>query len=242
MSPQPGGNPIMQTSNPTLISSPCKVGGQDFEQEQLFRLDGRPFEIIATVCDPCGEARRQDPGAEITERKAAFRATLPKAFRDTDRTRIPAVLLQPVEDYCYGVQGLAMVGKSGSCKTRAMFLLLERLAASGKSCEWITSTDLAYFSADQFSDDPQGRHVAKDKLRRLRRAPVTFIDDVGKGKLTDRAEAELFDILDCRSREGLPTMWTSNSGGQDLLNMMSRDRGDALLRRMGKEFSKIIRV
>ena len=232
----------MQTSNPPLITSPCRKCGNPFEWEEMLKPDGSPFGVPVTVCGECEVTMQRDPAEQAAQRKAAFRATLPKAFRDTDRARIPVVLLQPAEDWRYGVQGLAMVGKSGSCKTRAMFLLLERLAASGKSCEWITSTDLAYLSADQFSDDPQGRHVAKDTLRRLRRAPVMFIDDVGKGKLTDRAEAELFDILDCRTREGLPTMWTSNSGGQDLLDMMSRDRGDALLRRMGKEFSKIIRV
>ena len=230
----------MQTSN--LVTSPCKLCGRSFEWEELFYPTGKPFGIPVTVCDECGESSQRDPALEAAERRAAFRATLPKIFQDTDRARLPAVLVQEIEDYRFGAIGLAFVGKSGAGKTRAMLQLLERLASSGKSVEWITSTDLAYLAGDQFSDDQQERHLAKDRLRRLRRAQVMFIDDIGKGKVTERVESELFDILDTRTREGLPTMWTSNAGGRDLLAMLSPDRGEALLRRIGKEFSTIIRL
>ena len=233
----------MQTSNPPLITSACGECGQPFEWEQLYFPDGRAFHLSQGICDPCSESHQQrDPDSETSTRRASFRATLPKAFRDTDRTRLPRSLVQAVEDYRFSSIGLGFVGASGAGKTRVMLLLLERLAASGKSCEWITSTDLAYLSADQFSDHPQDKHQAKETLRRLRRSQVMFIDDLGKSRMTDRVETELFDILDCRTREGLPTFWTSNSGGQDLLAMLSADRGEALLRRIGKEFSTIVRV
>jgi len=216
----------MQTSSPQLQTSPCKMCGRSFEWEQLVFPSGKPFDIPVTVCDPCSESQQRDPVAETTARRAAFRATLPKAFQETDRSRVPAVLVQAIEDYRFGAIGMGFVGASGKCKTRAMLLLLERLAASGKSCEWITSTDLAYLSADQFSDHPQDKHQAKETLRRLRRSQALFIDDVGKGKMTDRVESELFDIIDTRTRESLPTFWTSNSGGKDLLQMLSPDRVD----------------
>jgi len=121
-----------------------------------------------------------------------------------------------------------------------MLLLLERLAEQGKSVSWITSTDLAYQAADQFSNDPQEKHEAKDKLKTLRTASVAFIDDLGKGRLTDRLESELFDILDIRTREARPTLWTSNSSGRDLFSMFSPDRAEALMRRIGKDFTKVI--
>ncbi|MFZ0616291.1 MAG: ATP-binding protein [Chthoniobacterales bacterium] len=195
-----------------------------------------------TICDPCDKKRQVDPAEESRKRRAAFRAALPSAFRDTDRTRLPDVLVQEVEDYRFGAIGLAFVGKSGAGKTRAMLTLLERLAGEGRTVQWLTATDLSFMAGDQFSDDPQERHNAKETLRRVRRVDVVFLDDVGKGRMTDRAESELFDILDTRTREGRPTLWTSNSGGRDLLAMLSADRGDALLRRLGKEFSNVVRV
>lgn len=232
----------MQTSSPQLITSLCKLCGEPFQWEELILDNGRPFGMNPTVCDSCGEKLNVDPAEESRKRRAAFRAALPSAFRDTDRTRLPDALVQAVEDYSFGAIGLAFVGKSGAGKTRAMLTLLERLAGEGRTVQWLTATDLAFMAGDQFSDDPQERHNAKETLRRVRRVDVALLDDVGKGRMTDRAESELFDILDTRTREGRPTLWTSNSGGRDLLSMLSADRGDALLRRLGKEFSTVVRV
>ena len=233
----------MQTFESILRTSNCRICRSPIEWEQAVKPNGRPYEWEVTICDRCDEQQKvesADQSHMISERKAAFRASIPKVFLDTDRSRLPAVLIQAIEDYRHSRQGLAFIGKSGAGKTRAMFLLLERLVGQGKSIAWITATDLAYFAADQFSNDPQEKHEAKERLRLLRSAKVAFIDDLGKGRLTDRVESEFFDILDTRTREGLPTMWTSNSGGRDLLAMFSADRADALLRRLGREFSTVV--
>ena len=68
-----------------------------------------------------------------------------------------------------------------------------------------------------------------------------MIDDLGKGKMTDRAEAELYDLLEFRSSHKLPIIWTSNSDARGLLSMFSADRGDAIIRRLA-EFSNIIKL
>ena len=233
----------MQTSSTLPRVSNCRLCGTRIEWEQFLKPNGKPFEFEVTICDSCEEQRNrgnEDQTRAVAERKSAFRATLPKAFRETDRTRLPPVLIQAIEDYRYGSQGLAFIGKSGAGKTRAMFLLLERLTGQEKSVSWITCTDLAYCAADQFSNDPQEKYEAREQLQKLRTAKVAFIDDLGKGRLTDRVESELFDIIDTRTREELPTFWTSNSNGRDLFAMFSPDRAEALMRRIGKDFTKII--
>jgi DNA replication protein DnaC len=197
-------------------------------------------------CEPCCEAHNArttaDPAKLEAERRRAFLEIekVPKTFRDTDRSRLNPVLIQAIEDYRFSDQGLAFIGKSGAGKTRAMMSLVERLAGEGKSVAWMTSTDISYLSVDQFSNDPQEKHEARERLKRLRTVKVAFIDDLGKGRLTDRVESELFDIIDTRTREGRPTFWTSNSSGRNLFAMFSPDRAEALMRRIGKDFTKII--
>jgi DNA replication protein DnaC len=231
----------MQTSNVLSISI-CETCRSEFSQSFVI-WNGKPM-FHSRNCESCCEVYNaksaNDPARHSAERKSAFRATLPKAFRETDRNRLPPVLIQAVEDYRYGSQGLAFIGKSGAGKTRAMMLLMERLAGQGRSVVWITSTDLAYCAADQFSNDPQEKFEAKERLQKLRTSKVAFIDDLGKGRLTDRMESELFDIIDTRIREELPTFWTSNSNGKDLFAMFSPDRAEALMRRIGKDFTTII--
>jgi DNA replication protein DnaC len=68
---------------------------------------------------------------------------------------------------------------------------------------------------------------------------ILLIDDIGKGKMTDRAEMELFDLLETRTSHKLPTIWTANAKGDDLLRMMSEDRGEPIIRRLS-EFSEIV--
>jgi len=233
----------MQTSRTIPRVSKCRLCGTRIEWEPIIKPNGKPFEIEVTICDSCEEVRNlgsEDQTSAIAERKSAFQATLPMAFRETDRKRLPSVLIQAIGDYRYSDRGLAFIGKSGAGKTRAMMLLMEGLAGEGKSVAWMTSTDLSYLSADQFSNDPQEKHEARERLKRLRTVKVAFIDDLGKGRLTDRVEAELFDIIDTRTREGLPTFWKSNSSGRDLFAMFSPDRAEALMRRIGKDFTKII--
>ena len=62
-----------------------------------------------------------------------------------------------------------------------------------------------------------GKHA-----RRLARAGFLFLDDIGKGKLTDAVQAHLHDVLEERTANLLPTLWTSNAGGAELAAMFRR--------------------
>jgi NitT/TauT family transport system ATP-binding protein len=68
---------------------------------------------------------------------------------------------------------------------------------------------------------------------------VLLLDDLGKQKMTERAELELFDLLEHRSSHELPIIWTANAAKGDLRKMLSSDRGEPILRRLS-EFTKII--
>jgi DNA replication protein DnaC len=57
--------------------------------------------------------------------------------------------------------------------------------------------------------------------------------------MTDREEAELYNLLESRTAWAKPIIWTSNSNARQLHGMFTPDRADAILRRL-TEFSTIV--
>ena len=221
--------------------SDCRICNSVFEWEAI-EDQGRIWEIAPSVCDGCEGMMAN--GSEATlqaraERISSFKGSIPKLFRDTDKARLPSVLTDAVDEWMYSSRGLAFAGPSGRGKTRAMFLLLQREAGEGRSVDFITSTDFDHISRDQFSDDAMERNQAKEKLRSIRSVKILLLDDLGKSRLTDRCEAELFSLFDSRTSAALPTLWTSNLSADGLKAMVTPDRAAPLLRRL-TEFTTII--
>lgn len=197
--------------------------------------------IQMTRCWNCAEkavaSEIEKADCEAQEaRRRAFWVGVPPLYRKTDKARLKPVLAQIVESWEYGPQGVGFVGSAGAGKTRAAVLLLEKANEADKSTLYISATELSACAAALFSDDPKEKNEAKSKLARTKTVKCLLIDDLGKGRLTDRAESELYDILEHRTSHELPTIWTSNSNAQGLRSMFSQDRSDALIRRLGKEF------
>jgi DNA replication protein DnaC len=120
-------------------------------------------------------------------------------------------------------------------------MLMKRLHFENLRVFGITSTGFAKACADQWHDNPQAKALAEDTLTRCRRTKVLLLDDLGKAKMTERSELELFDLLEHRSSHELPIIWTANAGGAQLQQMLSPDRGEPILRRLS-EFTKIIKT
>jgi DNA replication protein DnaC len=59
--------------------------------------------------------------------------------------------------------------------------------------------------------------------------------------MTERAELELFDLLENRTQNLMPTIITTNTTNAQLLAMLSEDRGSAILRRI-KDFNTIVKI
>jgi DNA replication protein DnaC len=76
-------------------------------------------------------------------------------------------------------------------------------------------------------------------LQRLYSAPVVFLDDVGKCRLTERGEAELFGLVENRTANGKPIIATTNFVGDSLANTMRGETGQPLVRRL-REFCDCI--
>ena len=74
--------------------------------------------------------------------------------------------------------------------------------------------------------------MATSNLKRAKTSDITILDDLGKGRLTDRGESALYELLEYRYANQLPVFWTCNSSAKELLQKLSQDRGLAIIRRL----------
>lgn len=203
--------------------------------------------FIPQWCEPCLETmsierEREEQQSRQNARIAAFLESVPPVYHNTDPERINANLAQVAGQYRYGSKGIGFMGRSGEGKTRAAFLVAMRMVVEGHRVYWIAATDLAAAAANLFADDPEVKNRSNEKIRRSMTAEVLVLDDLGKGKFTDRSESMLYDLFETRTGNLRPTIWTSNSNAKALHAMLSPDRADALIRRMGSEFHHIVRI
>lgn len=193
------------------------------------------------VCQECvdREADEKARAESLHRQEMEWQAVCPPLYRDTDPKRIPRKILDKVNSWEHGPKGLGLLGSAGLCKTRAAFLLIRRMIEEGRSVATISATGFSRLCIEQFDDDLKTKNIAKDKMRWLRRREVILFDDIGKQKFTERVEIELYDLLEYRTSNLLPVIWTANASSKQLLTMLSDDRGEPILRRLS-EFSEIV--
>lgn len=180
------------------------------------------------------EAEAQREAQEARSRE--FWAAIPPLYRETDPERLAPALREIVSGYQFGPRGVGFVGAAGAGKTRAAVLILAALAEQGMSTLFLPATEFAAAARVALADRGPDREEAAKTLSRARKCKALLLDDLGKCRFTDRAEAELYEILEYRVGHLLPTFWTSNSDAKGLREMLSADRADAMIRRLGREF------
>ena len=232
----------MISKSRTLTCSECS---QEFHHEPVIFQSKEVFRPVH--CDPCNERivanrERLQADAEKREWMKRFELMVPPAYLDTDPSKLSAGLRQVISGYDGSGRGIGLVGPAGSGKTRAAVLMLRQCQEAGKNTFFLASTDFARMSSAQFADNPALRDIAQSSIRLCKFAEVLLLDDVGKARFTDRVESDFYDLLEWRTSRKLPTLWTSNSDAAGLMEMFSKDRAEAIVRRLGTEFSTIVKL
>ncbi len=202
---------------------------------------------------PCHECNTQRPSGEFItdrdgyaircrtcegERKAAqFERLCPPLYRHSDATRLP--LLAKVLEWkrTEDRPGLLLRGSTGRGKSRCAWLLVERIMTV--DLQQVYAFDCVAFGHDLSRHYRDEDNPAEMWLDMLAKAPVVFFDDLGKLKITERAEAELFGLIERRTANQLPIIATTNDSGDSLSSRMTDNRGPALIRRL-REFCQVI--
>ena len=232
---------------PSEVEMACAECTSLFKTERPFRPDS-VFNI--NICQTCREKWKNEQKIREAEdakrreeeaRRERFEAEVPPLYRTTPTDRIDPILLKAADTWIYSPKGLGMVGETGQGKTSAIVRTLERQSKQGKSICFTSAVELSERAseANQFEEGKKAkREAAERRLSTFRNSDITFLDDLGKSKLTERGESTLYELLEYRYSRMLPVFWTSNSSAGELLKKFSQDRGLAIIRRL-KETSEI---
>ena len=214
----------------------CKIG-IEYTPITCFWIKMR---MAPTHCDACSAVldaeHRTDQQDERQQRfLAAWADICPPLYRDTDPARLPKKQLAKVMSWTYGPRGLLLHGSTGKGKTRCAYQLLHRLHfEEHRRIIAMTATSFSHYCGARF-----GNQTGEKWIRELSQAEVFFLDDLGKGRLTERAEAELFGLIEARIADCLPLILTTNATGASLVEQLSPDRGEPLVRRL-REFCESV--
>lgn len=185
------------------------------------------------------EKERQD--AEVLDRNTERweKASLPYFRNPGDHAdKCKASFIKSVEDWAPAkdARGLFFFGGVGVGKTTAAWIALKKSVFSGLYVEAIESSEFSQKVAALYSRDCA---EAYDWIQKLIKTDVLLIDDLGKGKLTERVEESLFSVINGRMMHLRPTIITSNHDKDSFLKQWSPERGLAILRRI-KETSIMV--
>lgn len=228
----------MSTNTPTKNET-CQNCKNVFSYDPIM-LKGKEMFTPKYCTDCAAEIISTNEGeAQMTEKRLKWEKLCPPLYRDTDVSRLPLAvnIVQTCLSWKNQPTGIGLVGASGAGKTRVMFKLLERLHDEGTHFMAISSKKFERWCAQMFEKDDD----AKSKLKQCETTAVLFIDDIGKERITDRVESELYALIETRTAYKRPILWTSNATSESLKTMMSADRGTPIIRRL-KEFSTIVSV
>ena len=216
----------------------CNECGAEFQLPDFIPVI---MAALVKTCPECSERHGIEHQQQIIQksklcRLEAWKRICPADYLDTVPSKLPFPMkLNNVLAWQYGPKGLLLHSPTGAGKSRCAWMLLKREWEAGRTVKSLNaSAGLTY--AEKYSRSPAEVGLWID---RLCQTDLLLMDDVFKSKLTDSFESALFIIVMHRTEHKLPIIVTTNDNGDSLLQRLSPDRGEPLVRRI-KEFCKSI--
>ena len=190
--------------------------------------------IAALRCNACAANRVAIDKDALWRRKQEEKTrrwedVCPPIYRDTTPSRVAKGRMAAVLGFKFGPRGVLIHGPPDTQKTRCAFLILARLWEEGRSVRALNAVD---FGIEGPSRMARGLDRFEEWAGALERVDALLFDDLGKGKMTDRAEEILYRIIEHRTANRLPLIVTTNDTPETLMQRLSPDRGPAIVRRL----------
>lgn len=205
---------------------------------RIIAIDGKEI-LRSRYCEPCVDEHNKSlrkMGRSESTRVEKWTAICPPVYRDTDLTRmrkdwsqkgVKCVFPQGIEFFSHfqandGSRGVGITGDSRIGKTRLMFRLLEGMFLAGKN--------VTYTYAPDFSDNyaalmSESAAKGSNYLERIIASDIWFLDDLGKGRLSEASQRALLRVIEKRTNSLRAIFVTSNHHGKVLIEKMRYDDG-----------------
>lgn len=194
---------------------------------------------VAVDSEKEAEWRQRERSREIALREERYRKLCPPLYQHTDPARLPQDKHRQLSQWKYGPKGLALVGPTGTSKTRCAWQLLRRVILEGRTVRPFDGIGWGMAVSAAFGTPSE----TEQWLDRVCKVDVLFIDDLFKAKMTEAQELAAYGVFERRASMMLPIIVTMNSTGQMILDRMTdqgrADRGEPLIRRI-REFCDVI--
>lgn len=200
---------------------------------------------LFSVCPDCCQQRARDAETQIakeqhTMRVQAWTRLCPPEYRRTTWThpglspQIKDIANQWWPAWSGPEHGLGLYGPSGLGKTRCAWNILRRLHFAGFHVMAVDATDFARAASDNARPDTDRstRHAARRLISLCQSVRVLLFDDLGKEKATATIASALHDMIEKRTRNALPIIWTSERTGSELAAFLGENYADGIIRRL----------
>jgi len=205
----------------------------------------RMFDTSIRVCQSCYETQdywdHPFKYNKVFDKKGVAFSPLhpdyPAGFRNTDVSRSPLLTKADHWHPSDEKSSLILHGESGTCKSRAAWMLFNRLWLKHYPAKslFLQMRRFEGLIEKGFDDRDHGK-----VLDILISCPVLVLDDLGKERLTQRLESDLFAVIDERTANLKTTIITTNYTGDKLLErFQNKETGVALVRRIRDYFVAI---
>jgi DNA replication protein DnaC len=212
---------------PTMGKTNCKDCGAEFAFESIpFGKEDLGL-ALAKYCDGCEAAREaQQQRLERERQKEVYRsrvvAMLPPELlpvwldplgTDPEAVEFNRQKWEIVQRWRPGKHGngLGLIGPAGTCKTRILALLAEKILMQGIRLKWTSAMRLHTEAAMNLrSRDRALTTTAREYFSECLSAAYLVIDDLGNNEWCPAFESQLFTILDHRKNYRLPVLWSAN--------------------------------
>lgn len=225
----------------------CENCGAEFE---CMFLNGRTFVFF---CDSCHEKRLEQ--WEENERQAAkfererqvqanleqFRKIVPPKKWKLDPNLFPSDIETARNCVRMVAKGKNVLihGESRSGKSVTAWQCCKSWINKGGAVTVLKDVEFNRLIEKSYRDS----HFNHDDLiRSFLSDSLLFIDDLGKAKVTERVEADLFNIIDHRTEYELPTLITSQFVGETFQRRLETPETAVAIDRRIREFFEIIHL
>jgi DNA replication protein DnaC len=163
---------------------------------------------------------------------------MPSAYRDTCIDKLPSERMRKAFSWTPGEKhSLLLHGTTGCGKTRVAWSVFNRLWLESfpLDAQFLPMRKVDGLIEKGFDDRDHG-----GVIEYLIEVPLLVLDDLGKERMTQRLESDLFAIIDERTANNKVTIITTNYTSQGLQERFSNaETGPAFIRRLKDYFQAV---